>query len=179
MTPTSDHQRISIGPHAPDGPTARRRCPRRAIRNDADLLLRRELAPGGAADLFNNLFCRFFHRHGFLPHLRSFNGYDGPEILPISTRPFCLIGADAGQSVTPARLSRRQVLERHHPARSRSSKSVAICTNPAMISAGTSRGWAGRSSPAKFTAISSSRLLVYCSPNFTGSRLRVITPLVS
>src|SRR5205814_4120068 len=29
---------------------------------------------------------------------RSFNGYDGPEILPSSTRPICLIGADAGQA---------------------------------------------------------------------------------
>jgi len=36
-------------------------------------------------------------RPGFLSHLRSFNGYDGPEILPFSTRPICLIGADAGQ----------------------------------------------------------------------------------
>jgi len=25
----------------------------------------------------------------------------GPEILPSSTRPFCLIGADAGQTVSP------------------------------------------------------------------------------
>jgi hypothetical protein len=32
--------------------------------------------------------------------LRSFNGYDGPEILPISTCPFCLIGADAEQTLS-------------------------------------------------------------------------------
>ena len=30
-------------------------------------------------------------------HLRSLTGYDEPEILPSSTRPICLIGADAGQ----------------------------------------------------------------------------------
>ena len=35
-------------------------------------------------------------RPGFLSHLRSSNGYDGPEILPSSTRHFYLIGADAG-----------------------------------------------------------------------------------
>src|SRR6202030_2221534 len=64
--------------------------------NNADLLLRRKLAPGDAADLLYNLLSRFLHRPGFLSHLRSFNGYDGPEILPSSTRPFCLIGADAG-----------------------------------------------------------------------------------
>jgi hypothetical protein len=29
-------------------------------------------------------------------NLRSFNAYDGPKILPSSTRLFCLIGADAG-----------------------------------------------------------------------------------
>src|SRR5206468_10369694 len=49
-------------------------------------------------NLLHNLLCRFFHRPGFLSHLRSFNGYDGPEILPSSTHPFCLSGADAGQS---------------------------------------------------------------------------------
>src|SRR5262249_38498432 len=38
----------------------------------------------------------FVVRPGFLSHLRSFNGYDGPEFLPSSTRPFCLTGADAG-----------------------------------------------------------------------------------
>src|SRR5215831_6200376 len=65
--------------------------------NNADLLLRRKLAPGEARDLLYNLLSRFLHRPGFLSHLRSFNGYDGPEILPSSTRPFCLISADAGQ----------------------------------------------------------------------------------
>jgi hypothetical protein len=39
------------------------------------------LPPGGAPDLFHKLLCRFLHRPGFLSHLRSFNGYDGPEIL--------------------------------------------------------------------------------------------------
>src|ERR1041384_5887793 len=63
---------------------------------DPDLLLGRELAPGGATDLFDNLLRRFLHRPGFLPHLRSFNGYDGPEILPSSTQQICLRGADAG-----------------------------------------------------------------------------------
>jgi len=29
-----------------------------------------------------------------------FNSYDGPEILPSSTRPFCLAGADAGHPLT-------------------------------------------------------------------------------
>src|SRR5437762_785613 len=66
--------------------------------DDADLLLRRKLSPGSAADLLHNLFCRFLHRPGFLSHLRSFNGYDGPEILPSSTGLFCLVGADAGQA---------------------------------------------------------------------------------
>src|SRR4051812_1522256 len=66
--------------------------------HDADLFLRRKLPAGRAPDLLHNLLCRFFHRPGFLSHLRSFNGYDGPEILPSSTHPFCLSGADAGQS---------------------------------------------------------------------------------
>jgi molecular chaperone DnaK len=66
--------------------------------NNADLLLRRKLAPGDAADLLYNLLSRFLHRPGFLSHLRSFNGYGGPEILPSSTRPLCLICADAGHS---------------------------------------------------------------------------------
>jgi len=38
-------------------------------------------------------------RPGFLSHLRSFNGYDGPETLPSSTHPICLIGADAGHTL--------------------------------------------------------------------------------
>src|SRR6059058_4865053 len=66
--------------------------------HDADLFLRRKLPAGRAPDLLHNLLCRFFHRPGFLSHLRSFNGYDGPEILPSSTHPFCLSGADAGQT---------------------------------------------------------------------------------
>src|SRR6185436_15534930 len=64
--------------------------------HDADLFLCRELPPGGPPDRLDNLLCRFLHRPGSLSHLRSFNGYDGPEILPSSTRPFCLTGADAG-----------------------------------------------------------------------------------
>jgi hypothetical protein len=54
---------------------------------------------GGAADLPDNLLRRFLRRPGFLSHLRSFNGYDGPEFLPSSTRTFCLTGADAGQAL--------------------------------------------------------------------------------
>src|SRR5213075_1725366 len=76
--------------------------------HDADLLLRRKLPPCGAPDLLHNLICRFLHRPGFLPHLRSFNGYDGPEILPSSTRPICLIGADAGQAALSADDARRE-----------------------------------------------------------------------
>src|SRR5580658_5414411 len=76
---------------------------------NADLLLRRKLPPGSAADRLDNLFCRFLHRPGFLSHLRSLNGYDGPEILPISTQPICLIGADAGQSTTTPRSPRSSV----------------------------------------------------------------------
>src|SRR5205814_3518631 len=68
--------------------------------HDADLLLRRKLPPRGAPNLLHNLLCRFLNRPGFLSHLRSFNGYDGPEILPSSTQPICLIGPDAGQSVS-------------------------------------------------------------------------------
>src|SRR5215471_9063172 len=56
-------------------------------KDDADLLLRRKLPPGGAADLPDDLLRRFLHRPGFLSHLRSFNGYDGPEILPSSNPP--------------------------------------------------------------------------------------------
>jgi hypothetical protein len=41
------------------------------------------------------LLCRLLTRPGFLSHLRSFNGCDGPEIFPSSTHPICLIGADA------------------------------------------------------------------------------------
>src|SRR6516165_8727130 len=65
-------------------------------KDDANLLLCGKLPPGGTTDLSDNLLRRFLCRPGFLSHLRSFNGYDGPEILPSSTRHFCLIGADAG-----------------------------------------------------------------------------------
>src|SRR5438128_1368745 len=65
--------------------------------HDADLLLRRKLPPRDAPNLLHNLLCRFLSPPGFLSHLRSFNGYDGPEILPSSTQPICLMGADAGQ----------------------------------------------------------------------------------
>src|SRR5580704_10094719 len=54
------------------------------------------MPPRSAADILHDLFCRFLHRPGFLSHLRSFKGYDEPEILPYSTRRNCLIGADAG-----------------------------------------------------------------------------------
>src|SRR6516162_5818400 len=57
---------------------------------------RSETTPGTAGGSPHNLLSRFLHRPGFLCHLRSFNGYDGPEILPSSTHPICLIGADAG-----------------------------------------------------------------------------------
>src|SRR5262249_20493231 len=70
-----------------------------ASQHDADLFLCRKLPPGGAADLLDNLIGRLLHRPGFLSHLRSFNGYHGPEILPSSTSPFCLIGADAGHCI--------------------------------------------------------------------------------
>src|ERR1700724_2049511 len=56
------------------------------------------MPPRRAADVLHDLFCRFLHRPGFLSHLRSLKGYDEPEILPSSTRPICLIGADAGRS---------------------------------------------------------------------------------
>src|SRR6202030_225828 len=35
--------------------------------NNADLLLRRKLAPGGAPDLLHNLLSRFLHRPDFCP----------------------------------------------------------------------------------------------------------------
>ena len=41
-------------------------------------------------------------RPGFLSHLRSFNGYDGPEITSSLTRHSCFIGADAGHAPTRA-----------------------------------------------------------------------------
>src|SRR5215472_3716708 len=68
-------------------------------KNDANLLLCGKLPPGGTADLPDNVLRRFLCRPGFLSHLRSFNGYDGPEILPSSTRHFCLIGADPGHTI--------------------------------------------------------------------------------
>src|SRR5262249_45934062 len=72
-----------------------------AGQHDPDLFFRRKLLPGGTACLLDNLLGRLLHRPGFLSHLRSFNGYDGPEILPSSTSPFCLIGADAGHLEYP------------------------------------------------------------------------------
>src|SRR5436305_12431267 len=48
----------------------------RTAQHDADLLLRRKLTPGGAADLLRALFRRLLHRPGLRSHLRSFNGYD-------------------------------------------------------------------------------------------------------
>src|SRR5439155_2169453 len=75
--------------------------------HDADLLLRRKLPPRDAPNLLHNLLCRFLNRPGFLSHLRSFNGYDGPEILPSSTQPICLMGADAGHPLLAPRASKR------------------------------------------------------------------------
>src|ERR1700675_1451858 len=69
-----------------------------ALQHNADLLFCRELPACRPPDVFHNLFRRFLHRPGFLSHLRSLKGYDEPEILPSSTRPICLIGADAGQT---------------------------------------------------------------------------------
>src|SRR5215813_1213581 len=71
-----------------------------ARQHNPDLLLGRKLPAGSAADRLHNLLCRLLTRSGFLSHLRSFNGDDEPEILPSSTHPICLIGADAG----PARI---------------------------------------------------------------------------
>src|SRR4029077_18442034 len=68
-----------------------------ALEHDADLLFCRELSACRPPDVFHDLFRRFLHRPGFLSHLRSWKGYDEPEILPSSTRQICLIGADAGQ----------------------------------------------------------------------------------
>src|SRR6202023_2658197 len=67
-----------------------------AFQHNADLLFCRELPACRPPDVFHDLFRRFLHRPGFLSHLRSLKGYDEPEILPSSTRPICLIGADAG-----------------------------------------------------------------------------------
>src|SRR5712671_6720159 len=71
-----------------------------ALQHNADLLFCRELPACRPPDVFHDLFRRFLHRPRFLSHLRSLKGYDEPEILPSSTRPICLIGADGGQSVT-------------------------------------------------------------------------------
>src|SRR5262245_33244443 len=56
------------------------------------------MSPRRATDVLHNLCCRFFHRHGFLSHLRSLRGYDEPEILPSSTHQICLMSADGGQA---------------------------------------------------------------------------------
>src|ERR1700720_2462411 len=69
-----------------------------AFQHDTDLFFGREFPPRHAADVLHDLFRRFLHRPGFPSHLRSLKGYDEPEILPSSTRPICLMGADAGQS---------------------------------------------------------------------------------
>jgi hypothetical protein len=53
--------------------------------------------PRHPADVLHNLFRRLPRRPGFLSHLRSLKGYDEPEIIPSSTRPICLMGADVGQ----------------------------------------------------------------------------------
>jgi hypothetical protein len=50
-------------------------------KDDANLLLCGKLPPGGTADLPDNLIRRFLCPPGFLSGLRSFNGYDEPEIL--------------------------------------------------------------------------------------------------
>src|ERR1700688_5048799 len=78
-----------------------------ALQHNADLLFCRELPACRPPDVFHDLFRRFLHRPGFLSHLRSLKSYDEPEILPSSTRPICLIGADAGQS--PRRSSRSRI----------------------------------------------------------------------
>src|ERR1700719_4512322 len=67
-----------------------------ALQHNADLLFCRELPACRPPDVLHDLFRRFLHRPGFLSHLRSLKGYDEPEILPSSTRPICLIGADGG-----------------------------------------------------------------------------------
>jgi hypothetical protein len=81
--------------------------------DNANLLLRRKLSPGGAADLLHNLFHRLLYRPGSLSHLRSFNGYDGPEILPSSTALFCLIATDVGQRRAIVAVARRLAVVLH------------------------------------------------------------------
>ena len=83
----------------PRAGTVRRCCPRSAIRTgQCGSSPPPKIAAGWRAGSPLQALCRFFHRSGFLPDLRSFNGYDGPKFLPISIRPFCLIGADAGHA---------------------------------------------------------------------------------
>src|SRR5690606_32756403 len=67
-----------------------------ALQHDADLLLGRILLAGCAADVFDDLLCRRFPGSGFLSHLRSFEGYDEPEILRSQLSRFGPISADAG-----------------------------------------------------------------------------------
>src|SRR3981081_3779252 len=71
-----------------------------AHQDDADLLFCRELPACRPPDVFHDLCRRFLGRPGFLSHLRSLKGYDEPEIIPSSTRPICLMGADVGQQIT-------------------------------------------------------------------------------
>ena len=67
-----------------------------AFQHDADLLLRRILFAGGAADVLDDLLCRLFLCPGFPSHLRSLKGYDEPEILLYPLSRNCLIGAEPG-----------------------------------------------------------------------------------
>ena len=69
-----------------------------SLQHDTDLVFGRKMPSRRTTDVPYHLICRFSRRPGFLSHLRSFEGYDEPEILPSSTRPICPIGADAGQA---------------------------------------------------------------------------------
>ena len=69
-----------------------------ALQDDADLLFCRELPACRPPDVFHDFSHRFLRQPGFLSCLRSLKGYVEREIPPSSTRPICLVGADAGDS---------------------------------------------------------------------------------
>jgi hypothetical protein len=69
-----------------------------ALKNDADLILRRMSAAGGSADMPDRLLRAVSHALACSSHRRHPIGYDEPEIISYAIKPFCPTSADGLQA---------------------------------------------------------------------------------
>ena len=76
-----------------------------AFEHDADLLLGRELPPGGSADVPDGLLGALRRPLVSLSHRSPSRGYDEPEPLPYAISSICPVSADGGQFDVMANLT--------------------------------------------------------------------------